>query len=341
VDAGKSEGKRQRAKGKSTETPRFLHKSQGSLRSTRPAVASLLAAAEAELTAHGISTPRLDAEVLLAHALEVDRAGLYARLYDPLPPGRVAAFHRLLARRARHEPLQYLTGVQEFWSLAFRVDQRVLIPRPETEVVVETALRLLGKVENFCSLLHAPRSYAPRAGRVRLLDIGTGSGCIAIALATELSQAEVWAVDTSRDALAVARENAERHRVAGRIRFLHGNLFTPLAGEEGGFDLIVSNPPYIARDDLAALQPEVQDWEPRSALAGGVDGLDFYRRLLSEGPAYLRSGGWLVMEMGQGQGSEVLRLIGERRDLSAGSGVLDYAGRERVAVARKGATRVG
>lgn len=284
----------------------------------------LLTDAVTVLTAHGIATPRLDAEVLLAHALEVDRAGLYACLHDPLPPRRVAAFHRLLARRARHEPLQYITGVQEFWSLAFRVDQRVLIPRPETEVVVETALRL-----------------GEREIPLRVLDVGTGSGCIAVALATELPQAEVWAVDTSRDALAVARENAERHGVAGRIRFLQGDLFTPVEGEDGGFDLVVSNPPYIARDDLAALQPEVRDWEPRGALAGGVDGLDFYRRLLSEGPAYLRSGGWLVMEMGQGQYGEVLRLIGQRRDLSAGSGVLDYAGRARVAVARKESTRVG
>jgi release factor glutamine methyltransferase len=166
-----------------------------------------------------------------------------------------------------------------------------------------------------------------------LLDVGTGSGCIAIALATELPHAEVWATDISPDALVVARENARRHGVAERIRFLQGDLFVPVMGEVDGFDLIVSNPPYLARHDLAMLQPEVRDWEPRRALDGGDDGLVFYRRLLSEGPAYLRCGGWLVTEIGEGQSPEVMRLVGTQRDLSEGSCVRDYAGHERAVVA--------
>ena len=173
-----------------------------------------------------------------------------------------------------------------------------------------------------------------------ILDVGTGSGCIAVALAKELPQAEVWATDVSADALAVASENARQHGMAERIRFLHGDLFSPFAGKEDGFDLIVANPPYIARPELAALQLEVQDWEPLAALDGGPDGLDFYRRLLHEGPTYLRTGGWLVMEIGHGQGTAVMRLARERRDLADCRCVSYYAARERVVIACKVLTGV-
>ncbi|MGH7967011.1 MAG: peptide chain release factor N(5)-glutamine methyltransferase, partial [Candidatus Binatia bacterium] len=246
-------------------------------------VTELLREATAALRARGISTPRLDAEVLLAHTLGVSRAGLYARLYDPCPSRQAEAFRRLIQRRARREPLQYITGIQEFWSLEVMVDSRVLIPRPETEVVVETALGLLAssvagskskvqsskfKVFNPQSAIRNPQSVAPQSA-IKVLDVGTGSGCIAIALAAELPQAEVWAVDVSHDALTVAEANAQRHGVAGRITFLQGDLFTPVAGQENEFDLIVTNPPYIPRYDLATLQPEVQHWEPHTALDGG------------------------------------------------------------------------
>jgi len=292
-----------------------------------PSVGQVFSKAVIELTAHGISNPRLDAEVLLAHALGTDRTGLYTRLHVPLSLEQQETFRVLFQRRMQREPLQYITGVREFWSLEFKVDLRVLIPRPETEVVVETALRLLSQ-----SAIRNPQSA--------ILDIGTGSGCIAIVLAKELPQAEVWATDVSADALAVAGENARHHGVAERIRFLQGDLFSPLAGKEDGFDLIVANPPYIARPELAALQPEVRDWEPLAALDGGPDGLDVYRHLLHEGPTYLRTGGWLVMEIGHGQGTAVLRLARERRDLADCRCVSDYAAGERVVIACKVLTRV-
>jgi len=237
------------------------------------------------------------------------------------------AFRRLLHRRERREPLPYITGVREFWSLEFKVDLRVLIPRPETEVVVETALRLLSQA-------------ASRKPPAAILDVGTGSGCIAIALAKELSQTEIWATDVSADALVVASENAWHHGVAERIRFRQGDLFAPVMGKEDGFALIVANPPYIARPELTALQPEVQDWEPSAALDGGPDGLDFYRRLLREGPAYLCPSGGLVMEIGHRQGTAVLHLAQEQRDLSDCRCVSDYAGRERVIIACRVSTRV-
>ncbi len=302
--------------------------------STQPSVAQLLSEAAAELTACKVLNPRLDAEVLLAHILGTQRAGLYTRLHDPLPREHAEAFRPLVHRRAQREPLQYITGVREFWSLEFKVDPRVLIPRPETEVVVEVALRLLLQSAIRFGLtfpLAMPSAIPTR----RVLDVGTGSGCIAIALAKELSQAEIWATDVSQDALAVASENAQHHGVAERVRFCQGDMFAPVAEYHPGFDLIVTNPPYIAHDDLAVLQPEVRNWEPRGALDGGVDGLDFYRRLLSEGPTYLCSGGWLVMEIGQGQSTEVMRLMRERRDLTESFCVPDYAGHTRVAVVGK------
>lgn len=305
-----------------------------------PSAASLLCDAVVELTAYDVPDARLDAEVLLAHALETDRAGLYARLHDPCPNRHAEAFRHLIQRRGQREPLQYITGTQEFWSLEFKVDVRVLIPRPETEMVVETALRLLPQ----SAIRSFDRVYPERSRRaqdrlpqsaIKVLDVGTGSGCIAIALATELPQVEVWAVDISQEALTVADENTRRHGVAERIKFLQGDLFAPIAGERNGFDLIVANPPYIGYDDLATLQPEVRDWEPYRALDGGVDGLDFYRRLLSEGPDYLRTGGWLVMEIGQGQRMQVLRLAQDQRSLSQCSCIPDYTGNARVVVACK------
>ncbi len=297
-------------------------------------VVDLLSQAVAELVEHSVLNPRVDAEVLLAHALQTDRAGLYTRLHESLLSGQVEAFRGLLRRRVRREPLQYITGVREFWSLEFRVDPRVLIPRPETEVIVETALWLLSQSSTRFGL------DLPLAMQSAILDVGTGSGCIAIALAKELPQAEIWATDISPNALAVASENARSHGVTERIQFLQGDLFAAVAGEEDRFDLIVANPPYVARSELTALQPEVRDWEPLVALEGGPDGLEFYPRLLREGPTYLRVGGWLVMEIGHGQGEAVMRLARERRDLSDCRCVSDYTGRERVIIACRVSTRV-
>jgi release factor glutamine methyltransferase len=200
----------------------------------------------------------------------------------------------------------------------------VLIPRPETELVVETVLHLLPAVRN-------PQS----AIRSRILDVGTGSGCIAVALATEFPNAEIWATDISPDAIAVAEINAHHHNVHHRIHFLVGDLFASLTDQGQVFDIIVSNPPYIVRDDLSTLQPEVRDWEPRQALDGGGNGLDFYCRLLNAAPHYLADGGWLVLEIGHDQGSPVLHLVKEQPGWIESFCLPDYAGCYRVIAVRK------
>ena len=299
-------------------------------RETHPArgrtFAYMLAAGERELAAGGIDTPRLDAEVLLADALGISRTALYARLADVPSAAQRAAFRQRLTRRTSHEPVAYITGKQEFWSLEFAVEPGVLIPRPETELVVETGLGLFD-------------SHATAAPRIA--DIGTGSGCLAITLATELPRARFWAVDRSLAALTAARRNARRHGVATRIGLWCGDLLDAAAGRSA-FDLIVTNPPYVATSCLdrgAGLAPEVRDWEPRPALDGGLDGLDYYRQLLGSGSRndidHLRAGGWFVAEVGYDQQNAVRALANGRPELSFVRCVRDYAGRDRVVVFRK------
>lgn len=296
------------------------------------ALGHVLAAAERELAACRIDTPRLDAEVLLADALQLDRTALYARLAEPVSVAQRAAFRQRLARRARREPVAYITGRQEFWSLEFAVRPGVLIPRADTELVVETSL----------SLFEAPRTATPR-----IADIGTGSGCLAIALATELPYARLWAVDRSATALSVTRRNARAQRVDGRIHVWRGDLLdavAPVRLPAGGFDLIVANPPYVdarSLDQAGGLAPEVREWEPRAALDGGPDGLDCYRRLLGGGAHtvsdHLRPGGWFVTEIGHEQHAAVRALGHAHPALSFVRCVQDYAGRDRVVVFRKSA----
>ncbi|HXG19034.1 MAG TPA: HemK/PrmC family methyltransferase, partial [Methylomirabilota bacterium] len=194
-------------------------------------VAALLTEAEAILRTQGVDTPRLDAEVLLAHCLGVSRAQLYTRLSAEVSPTDHAVFSQVIGRRARREPLAYITGVREFWSLEFHVTPDVLIPRPETELVVETALRLLARATSN----RRQATGCPPA--LRILDLGTGSGCIAVALAKELPEAELWASDSSAAALAVAQENARKHGVADRLHFLQGDGFAPLNKHTAHFDL--------------------------------------------------------------------------------------------------------
>lgn len=234
----------------------------------------------------GVENARLESEWLLSYSLGTDRVGLYVQYDKPLTEGELAAFRRLVVRRARREPLQYILGTQEFCGLDFQVEPGVLIPRHDTEVLVAEALRV-----------------APGAKKV--LDIGTGSGCICIVLARSLPEAEVIGVDPSGAALELSRQNAER--LAPRVRLVAGSLFEPFSGER--FDLIVSNPPYIPSGDLATLQPEVRDFEPATALDGGADGLDFYRSLAASAPEHLEAGGWLVVEIGIGQSEQVSALF--------------------------------
>ncbi|WP_277058131.1 peptide chain release factor N(5)-glutamine methyltransferase [Trichlorobacter lovleyi] len=240
------------------------------------------------LTEKGVENARREAEWLLCEATGLDRMGLYLNFDKPLQDDELTAYRSMVARRGKREPLQHILGSQEFDGLEFIVTRDVLIPRFDTETLLEEAVR-----------------QAPRARTV--LDIGTGSGCIAVALAQRLPQAAVTAVDLSSDALSIARRNAERNNA--RIEFLLGSFFQPVS--ERRFDLIVSNPPYITSADLADLQPEVRDFEPRLALDGGPDGLDAYRVLATEAPRHLEPNGWLLLEIGAGQDKDVARLLAD------------------------------
>ncbi|HET9764169.1 MAG TPA: peptide chain release factor N(5)-glutamine methyltransferase [Casimicrobiaceae bacterium] len=279
-------------------------------------VSSALKDAAARLSAAGIGGARLDAEILLGEALGIERGKIYLNNDRALDDAELARFRSLIARRASGEPVSYITGRREFWSLDLIVNPAVLAPRPETELLVETALGFA-------------RRYRVKDRRLRILDVGTGSGAIAVALAEEIPAAEVWASDISSDALEVARNNARRHNVEQKIRFLAGDLFAPVAEMAGGFDLIVSNPPYIRSGELATLPRDVRDYEPRLALDGGADGLDFYRRIAREAPRYLSAGGFLAVEIGAGMGEEVARLFAAA-GFSSVRVDKDLAGSERV-----------
>jgi release factor glutamine methyltransferase len=223
----------------------------------------------------------------------------------------------LLLRRARQEPVAYITGRKEFWSLDFVVTPDVLIPRPETELVVEVALE------------HAKRCSGK--SQLQILDLGTGSGAIAISLAKELPQAKMAVVDVSAAALQVARRNSERHGVENRIHFLGGDLFEYVGGE---FDLIVSNPPYVRRGELSSLTAEIRDWEPLTALDGGKDGLDCYRRIIAEAHRHLVPEGAIILEIAADMGEAVADLLSRAGGYTS-SLYQDYAGRDRVIAATK------
>ncbi len=231
------------------------------------------------LKAAGIETARLDAELLLMHAWGCSRVQLIQRSQDALPDAVATEAGRLLARRLQREPLAYITGEREFWSRSFRVGPDALIPRPETEHLIEAVLE----------------RFPDRDRPWRFCDIGTGSGCIAVTLACEYPQANVVATDISAPALALARQNAERHQVLHRIDFLEGDLLQPLGKRR--FDAIVSNPPYVALQEMDALDAELA-FEPRQALTDEADGLRLLKALVSDAPDHLKSGGWLIVETG-------------------------------------------
>jgi release factor glutamine methyltransferase len=269
----------------------------------------------------GIETARLDAEVLLMHCLRWERTALYCERDYQLTPDEEIRFHALVRRRGAHEPIAYLTGTREFWSLPLVVRPGVLIPRPDTEWVVETALR-----------------YAPQLlclhSHCHVLDIGTGSGNIAIAVATSLPLVDVTAIDSSLDALAVARLNAQSCHVAERIHFVCGDLFSPFHPGHMCVDLLLSNPPYIAAEEWHALPSTVRCYEPRQALDGGSDGLLFYRRLFAEGAPYIAEHGIAIIEVGHRQAGHVSRLAMQSQQWELIEVIKDYAGIERVVVAR-------
>jgi len=253
-------------------------------------VAEVLEQGNALLRDSGSNTARLDAEVLLARALGASRADLYSHPERPLTAEEVERYRSYLARRAQGEPVSYIRGTKEFFGLPFAVDRRVLVPRPETEVLVERALEGARTMN--------------QAG-LRIADIGTGSGCIAVALATHLPQARVYATDASAEALELAAQNVGRHGVRDRVLLFQGDLCAPLPEP---VDLLVSNPPYTVWQSL----PEgITAYEPRLALDGGADGLDIYRRLLPQLPGHLRTGGMAFLEIGDGQEEAVPALARE------------------------------
>ena len=272
----------------------------------------------------GVDAPRLAAEQLLAHVLRLPRIQLYVNHDRELSAAELATFRDLVRRAGEHEPVQYLTGVAHFYNLELAVTPAVLIPRPDTETLVETAVRHL--------------KLATDTGTeqtLRVADLCTGSGAVAVAMARQLPNARVIAVDVSAEAAAVARRNVGALGLSGQVDVRVGDLFAPLAGERP-FDVITANPPYIPTADLAKLDRNVRDYEPRLALDGGPDGLVFHRRLLAEAPAHLMPGGRLFIEMQFDQGPP-LRELAEAAGGWADVQVLrDFAGHERVLLARRG-----
>lgn len=282
----------------------------------------------AKLRASLVPSHTLAAELLLMHALGRDRTWLYTHPEALLEPAGSEKYFELIARRAAGEPTQYLTGKQEFWGLEFEVTPAVLIPRPETEHVMEVALARLGPR----GLKIYMDTGLPRE-RLRVADVGTGSGCLAISLAYELPHAEVFATDISAPALEVARRNATRHAVADRIHFLQSDLLEALRPESHSFDLIVSNPPYVGRNESAELQREVRDHEPDAALFAGPTGVEIYARLIEEASELLRPGGTLVLELGYNSAEHVRAILAEQNCWTNVSFTNDLAGIPRVAAA--------
>jgi release factor glutamine methyltransferase len=287
------------------------------------AVREILNVATKFLAGKGIESPRLCAEVLLCHELEKSRVALYLALDQPLSKDEVAGYRSLIKRRLKREPLQYITGHQEFWSLDFSVSPAVLIPRAETELLVEEAIKL------------REEHLLPDNGKPRILDLGTGSGAIAISLAKEIQSATIWASDISFEALAVARANAKRHNLDRRISFCQGDLWQPFSNSSTLFDMITSNPPYIPAEAFNALPPEVRYYEPRIALDGHESGMHFITRLIEGGGAYLKPGGWLLIEMDPDQTEKALCLIDSTQPFSFRERLMDYRKRYRLVKAQK------
>ena len=273
----------------------------------------------------------MEADLLVSHVLKASRLQLYLRLQDAVPTGAYKRAKGLFSRRATHIPLQYLLGIHEFWGLEFEITPEVFIPRPETEIVVEEAIKLM--------------SRRPKTKGMTIVDLGTGSGCIAIALAKALYGVRILATDISRKAVAIAKRNAIRLGVNSQITFLTGNLFEPLERPGrlpqshlcreavfGRVDMIVSNPPYIPSPDLETLAPEIKDHEPTVALDGGEDGLDLTRRIIQTAPDYLAPGGTLVLEMGWGQAVPIREWICQQGLPWEIEFRQDLAGIERVAI---------
>lgn len=261
-----------------------------------------------------IASPRLDAEILIADALKVSRTALLTHPDRILNQTEKQMLCARIERRVLREPVSHITGVQEFWSLEFEVNEKVLTPRPETEILIEQCLKALSKISS----------------PVRILDLGTGSGVLSIVLAKEIPQSQITAIEKST--LEVARKNASRHAVVDQICFVSGDLME--IDWQGPYDLIISNPPYIASESLLKCMPEVQQYEPTLALDGGKDGLDYYRHIVSTAWNKLEENGLLILEIGHTQAQAVVALIEGCSHYQDAQVVQDYSGYDRVVLAR-------
>jgi release factor glutamine methyltransferase len=289
------------------------------------------------LAKRNIESPRLQCELLLAHVLKMPRLKLYLNFERTLTTAETDVLREFIKRRGQREPLQHITGSTSFCGFEIAVSRQVLVPRPETELLAELGWQFLSTIS------HQPSTA---------LDFCTGSGCVAIALAAKCPDAKIIATDVSADALALANENAARNNVAGRIEFLQGDGFAALAvvGQASSlfsystkkagkmpaplFDLIISNPPYIPSAEIKTLEPEVRDFDPRAALDGGKDGLDFYRLIASQAGAFLKPGGKITVEFGDGQ-AEAIRKIFETEKWIVEAVKEDYSQRARILIARR------
>ena len=287
----------------------------------------------------GVESPRLQIELLLAQVLKMPRLKLYLNFDRALTEPELTMLREMVKRRAAREPLQHILGSMSFCGLEIKSSRAALVPRPETELLAERAWQWLGtlasglaRTPDACPA--GPEAGAPSQDTKLVLDFGTGTGCIALAIAKNAPAAEIHAVDVSGEALALAKENAAANALAERITFHQGDGFAALP-HELVFDLIVSNPPYIASAEIATLEPEVRDFDPRAALDGGEDGLDFYRRLAREAGRFLNPGGRLMVEFGDGQADD-LKKIFSTENWIVDEIVADYSARPRILMARPG-----
>lgn len=285
-------------------------------------VSGLIHWASTILQGHGIDSSRLDAEVILSHLLVCRRIDLYINPGRPVENTAVASYKKAIQRRAQRIPVQYITNHAEFMSLDLYVDERVLIPRPETELVVEAVIKR--------------SQILSKENEIVIVDIGVGSGNIAIALAKRIDNARIFAVDISPDALAVAKINAQRHEVLNKITFLCGDIFTPLKGYgiESKVNFIVSNPPYISNNELGTLQKEVRDNEPYTALVSGQDGLHMFKRIISRANSWLKPEGFVIFEVGENQARAVARLLEDAGYFKKSAFIEDYQHIYRIVVAQ-------
>ena len=291
------------------------------------------------LKSQGIEDAHKESEIIITHCLGIDKAVLY-RDNPVLSEKNVKDIDSVLQRRARREPLQYILGFVEFCGLKIKVGKGVLIPRPETELLAEEVIKAISNQLSAISETKSASGCRLTADgcKLNILDLCTGSGCLALAIAKHFPDAEVYGTDISKDAIRYACENAKLNDIKN-VTFLKGSLFEPLkqiifsGAHSFKFDVIVSNPPYIKSDDIACLQPEINKWEPRNALDGGEDGLNYYRTIFSEARAYLMVSGVIFLEIGEGQAEEVSEIAAQNcfRNISV---IKDYSGIERIIAAR-------